>query len=153
MRWIRSPGEAEVLGHSVVRHHHRGRAGGGAGAGGEKEMSAVFSVGLLPPPHQTQAPAPPGELPALPHHGPEEAAGLLHGQEGGQVQVGQEERDHRRGEGGEQGAPPPLAITGAHHHHPRPVRARMSVSSRPTIQRHCVVSSVHSSPTQCFLFT
>ena len=84
-------------------------------------MSAVLSVGLLPPPHQTQAPAPPGELPALPDDGPEEAAGLLHGQEGGQVQVGQEERDHRRGEGGEQGAPPPLAITGAHHHHHHPL--------------------------------
>ena len=82
---------------------------------GEQEVFAVLTVGLLSPPHQTQAPTSPRQLPALAEDGPQEATGLLQGQEGGQVQVGQEEGDDRRRQGGEEGAPG-LAISGAHHH-------------------------------------
>ena len=82
---------------------------------GEQEVFAVLTVGLLSPPHQAQAPTPPGQLPALTEDGPEEATGLLQGQEGGQVKVGQEEGDDRRRQGGEERAPG-LVISGAHHH-------------------------------------
>ena len=95
----------------MVSQEDRGRP-----PGAEQEVFAVLTVGLLSPPHQAQAPTPPGQLPALTEDGPEEAAGLLQGQEGGQVQVGQEEGDDGRGQGGEEGAPGLLAISGAHHH-------------------------------------
>ena len=67
----------------MVRHQDWELPGGGAGA--EQEVFAVFSVCLLPPPHQAQSAAPPGELPALSDDGPEEAAGLLQAEEGGQL--------------------------------------------------------------------
>ena len=67
----------------MVRHHDWELPGGGAGA--EQEVFAVFSICLLPPPHQAQSAAPPGELPALSDDGPEEAAGLLQAEEGGQL--------------------------------------------------------------------
>ena len=123
---MRSPGEAEVLRDSVVSHHHWGLAGPG-GAGGEEEVFAVFSVGLLPPPHQAQSPAPPGELPALADDGPEEGAGLLQAEEGGQLQVGEQERDHRGREGGEEGTPPGVCISGVHHHHSLSLTHRVSL--------------------------
>ena len=43
----------------------------------------------------------------------------------------QQEGDHRGGEGGEEGAagPPGLGVSGAHHHHPLPLRHRVSLST------------------------
>ena len=110
----------------------------------------MFTVGLLPAAQEAEPPTPPGVLPALTDHGAQETTGLLQGEEGGQVQVGQQEGDDGRGQGGEEGAPPALALTAAHHAQLL-LATELSppTSNTATIQRHCVVFSPFSSPAEC----
>ena len=76
-------------------------------------MFALLTVGLLPPAAQPPGPAPPGVLTTEADHLPEQGAGLLQVQEGGQVQVGQHQGEHGRREDGEKEA----GGGRGHHHH------------------------------------
>ena len=57
-----------------------------------------FLIDLLPALLHPQPPESPGILPAASDHLLQEPAGGLQVQQGGQVQVGQEQGDHRRGD-------------------------------------------------------
>ena len=109
---VSSPGEAEVLRDPVVGQAGRDLPGAVPGEAESELVFAVFAVSLRPAGQQSQSATPPGVLPGLTDHGAEEAAGLLQGEEGGEVQVGQQEGDDGGRQGGEQGA-----LSRAHHSH------------------------------------
>ena len=124
-------------------------------------MFAVLTVGPRPGGQQAQPPTPPGVLPALTDHGPQETTGLLQGQEGGQLQVGQHQRDHGRGQCGEQGADHGAgagagagAVTGAHHYsHSYSFTLNLQHCSNTKALR-CIFSLFGANPVQeSFLFT